>query len=1770
MGKNKIRFFIIATGLLLIGFNLKAQTFSHYTGHANTAFDSNGMQQVSEVHYYYYVPADGSGIQLALPIQNYFANGNDTEPRNYFRWYDYNTDKGTNRLAANGSQLRTVYDANGTDRGLVATNLASKNYNPSHSTVGVIYNPPKEATQQDNWQGEVIACDVSRYNDFGGTGGEMKAEPTLSVRYIFHIKAGKQQAESIVNASSADRRGKYGNLTIEDNKRIIFGMKDGSALIHLRTDNPQERYFFYRLKQTNHHVYAADSAHLIKAVDFDTSTLYQSNYIYWRVYDPTRTMYTDMFSAYQQIAYFSMTKIQNNGNGWKTLDGKNAGKKPSLTYGSIVYIVAFARHDKTGPYAPIANFKLQFVGTYPKTRQEVIADGDNQRMVSYLSSHYQAATKPISFDDDNSEQDLQQPTSADNNMSRLPSKWDRRTYGFTYYELKNFTPSNNWWQPHTPLHGEYGLYKSANVKGISDFKAGYKWWVNNTVYDRTYELTGGKQYGYFLYVDASDESRQIAAADFKANLCAGTRLIFTGAVADFTSGGTKPEVMFKLYGITRDENDEITDQQLITSFSSGDLSTNTKGLTTGKWYQVYTKLVLPKNSGVDNYTDFRIVMDNMCMSTAGADYLIDDLHLYIQPDKVDVLQSKPVCPDQANSQTAPNDITLKIRAKYESIAELVGNKASKLFYRFCDLQGNPVSGIDYNGDGTSDAYGTAEVPAQADTTMVLPAGSAGGSTQTKMFETDSENDVYLVIANRHYDLQQGKQYYLSVAYPDEEQPDSPGTWGKPTNVCSTYSQTFEIVKQNVVITDANGNVVTDIRVSCDANRTPNVNINARLSTADLVNGGSVELTNIAFDWFFSENGKANDFTAVSGLQEALRHYRDAYPDRTDLVAWYPYKQFTEADYQVLKTYVDNHRLLLSASNKIENYRFEVGNYSVAAIPIASTVTTGNQTYEICPDPMYFNLRVLEDGPKLTLGFKQVAYPTDDRTVRIGLPQLRAMVAKGKYLQLPIALLESAKVVTFNDSARVFVSNTNDPTWNSTQQVVGKVVNAEVTQEQSQWLNIAFDSKVLTSWHEGYWYELNCSYQQKLQTGEQTISCPGNLFVTFKVVPEYLTWNSSPENALNANWNNDLNWLRSTAKELYKPDYTDYGTEATCQDNPTDRGVTRQRAFTPMKFSKVTIADQTGKVYPDLNNITYRSGDKIATKLVNDKGEGATDNIAYDMCTKWTATTDDHSDTGDGVFSCETFKGNLCDQLYLKPHTEILNACYLAYNKTYAEKELSTGQWYLMASPLHSTYAGDMYAPKTSGRQETEAFVPIRYDEAADSRTALPVYQRNWDRSGQEVVDRWKHYEAYHYDDYVYRIDTISDASLNIASAYWSHSYNKIDESYEGGKAFAVKVGDAYTTANNIPVALLRLPKDDDQYAYYNYDGTASGLTATLDRNKNYRLLVDYSTADGTISPVRQTLEKGVHAKDKYRLIGNPYTASLSMYLFLKANTMFENKVWTLEGNQVKAYAIATDAAYNRSKDVLVEPMQAFIVKEKEDAAPEEAYFTTQMTVDRWLTGGTGTQASDAVITLSAQNGSMGSCATVTVKADANSQYDEAEDAELLECAELSDIPQVYTVASDRAVSLNTTTCIDLMPIGVVANSNQSVNVNFSINAKMKQPLWLLDSQTLTYTPITAGSTVSLMANNHGRYYLTTTQYDLNKAGKQARISCYQPTNGQLTVGCIGSELRSVSLYHADGTLAKQAEQTGSNSITLSVSPGIYIVKAITAKGQQLSVKVYAH
>lgn len=209
----------------------------HQTGASGLPLDKHlGMQQTAEWHYYYYLPT-GNTKQMALnlPFVGWTGECNDLEPYGWIRWYDYTTDKASNQLTPYDRRYTNLLQGkdkkSGTDIGLCAYKIPTPLQNYRNS-VGVYYKKPSEADAAD-WAGETIACDVSRYIDGtirkSGSTYDVTKEPTLTIRYIFHIRSAAYLANQIKEALCNGSANEYADLTLEDNKRIVFGAKNDAA-----------------------------------------------------------------------------------------------------------------------------------------------------------------------------------------------------------------------------------------------------------------------------------------------------------------------------------------------------------------------------------------------------------------------------------------------------------------------------------------------------------------------------------------------------------------------------------------------------------------------------------------------------------------------------------------------------------------------------------------------------------------------------------------------------------------------------------------------------------------------------------------------------------------------------------------------------------------------------------------------------------------------------------------------------------------------------------------------------------------------------------------------------------------------------------------------------------------------------------------------------------------------------------------------------------------------------------------------------------------------------------------------------------------------------------------------------------------------------------------------------------------------------------------------------------------------------------------------------
>ena len=355
---------------------------------------------------------------------------------------------------------------------------------------------------------------------------------------------------------------------------------------------------------------------------------------------------------------------------------------------------------------------------------------------------------------------------------------------------------------------------------------------------------------------------------------------------------------------------------------------------------------------------------------------------------------------------------------------------------------------------------------------------------------------------------------------------------------------------------------------------------------------------------------------------------------------------------------------------------------------------------------------------------------------------------------------------------------------------------------------------------------------------------------------------------------------------------------------------------------------------------------------------------------------------EGDLLAEMYQINSCDEIAFQPGTELQNAHLLNYNSAWVEYQLDNKRWYLLGSPLQGTIAGEWYAPTGNAKQQTTYYDPVKFGPGYD-RYSPAIYQRSWDKaksvlyevgseystsdnpddlaltegrlpgstqqgywdnSGQTVV--WNTTGA---DEYLDRLGykPMGDKKVNVAmKGIWSNTYNDATVDYTKGGFSVMVMNHLKGSDGSGGKSIIRLPKEDQLYQYYEFSETGAAdhsdedrtdtnlgdVRADLSRNLNRgrlktdlllpettqkeeqetndgKILLRYSDNYGdrtvtrvpilendlknmTLRSFTETVSAGVSNMGFY-LVENPFPCGLNMDKFFAANTDLEEKYWLL-------------------------------------------------------------------------------------------------------------------------------------------------------------------------------------------------------------------------------------------------------------------------------------
>lgn len=925
------------------------------------------------------------------------------------------------------------------------------------------------------------------------------------------------------------------------------------------------------------------------------------------------------------------------------------------------------------------------------------------------------------------------------------------------------------------------------------------------------------------------------------------------------------------------------------------------------------------------------------------------------------------------------------------------------------------------------------------------------------------------------------------------------------------------------------------------------------------------------------------------LREALLAFRHFYPKATTVAGAAPKN---DEGYTLEQSVIDVlHQFTLNSADKVASLVLLNNTCNiyvpaatkqgtilkVTVVPIDHEDTSGTQ---YCYDPEQVGIKVSGEAPQLFDGRHGYKYP--DKLTNVPVRSSLAAVAEvraradgsaANVLRVPlrgINTVTDGAIGLTSVSPEVFLAGTNDPTMKAYEtmaaeeragisvqnfRIVGqlKTLVARKADRENAYADIVFNSDFQP--REGYVYTLRFNYRELFNAGNATQStvCDGNVLVDLIIVPKYQKWTGA---AGNTDWTNDANWQRADLADLHFKADTETG-YATNADNGTAQG------YVPMLHTSVIVTPK--KAGPQLYETNDPGADDQFLNFVGNEGKRtATPDIEYALLAA--------PEADKGVNRCDIYRPYQSKDLVVQSGGELLHAERLDYKKAWVEYALTPDRWYTLGSPLRQSYAGEWYAPNNDACQATPYFKDVKYNTDHYHRFAPAVYQRSWDKANPklyylEPYSANKPQEA--------KVDTTTENIYQAAN--WSAVYNDVREAYSQG-GFSVKVNGIGIGAQKYAKSLFRLPKEDTAYGYYTELNETDGKTYTVDRTYHHKLATD-QLKSGTELTVTLRNE---NANNRFFLVGNPFACALDLNEFFKENETQLNgaKYWVLTAGGQEGAMRQPNAgewiSVNGTTEAALASLpsgQGFFVEGKEGTNTINLKFTADMQTSLHTSGtllrapAIG-RAEVPMLRIRASRSGQASEALVVKDTTAVNGYEAAEDMQLLLDNSLQEIPMVYTLAGNRTSTINRRRSLWRVPLGVLSNSEEPVQLTFSGMRSFGETLSLLDSQTGAVTPLRGNGNadcvkVEVPGVTTGRYFILSSERPSLEDEQNFTQPLIQADNGSVTISSSAAHvLTYVRIVAADGRTVYKLTPYVSR-LSLKLPTGVYVVEARTDEGESV-------
>lgn len=549
-----------------------------------------------------------------------------------------------------------------------------------------------------------------------------------------------------------------------------------------------------------------------------------------------------------------------------------------------------------------------------------------------------------------------------------------------------------------------------------------------------------------------------------------------------------------------------------------------------------------------------------------------------------------------------------------------------------------------------------------------------------------------------------------------------------------------------------------------------------------------------------------------------------------------------------------------------------------------------------------------------------------------------------------------------------------------------------------------------------------------------------------------------------------------------------------------------------------------------------------------------------------------------------YEAHHCGNIYFGPGAHFQNQHLLQYSKAYVDMVVPATKWNLMSTPLKEMYTGDFFVPHSG-----------TYDNGGKSMEISDYF----DVSGFQGTRAWNAAYAFWLSFYNQDVNVQNQSGSfvqNATTAEFVPSNSLVQEVTVGGGVSVL----GYGPGDKEEDLVVRLPKKDTKYYYYNEAGDATKSVSVPSRSNAHKLAYEPSNDVMSI-----TLTNKV-ASNKF-VFGNPTMSNIDMTLFLKDNAGkgLTGTYYTLESDSWQSTTEINGGRFLAPmRAVLLEvatPAKALTVQLK----PSHTTLDNQVKINMAPARITGRQevgaandlvdgvAKAEVMTIMGLVDDV--CARVSIAVDPNADnaYYKGEDALFISSGveagigtDVATSPMnMYTVAKRVPMMTDVRPEISKVPLSVLVDEDyrsETMTLAFKLSSNWQKVCHFCDAKTGQKIRIYDEMIIQVeMPENHEERYYVEGPDPYNEGGdittstthpaeaEDAAVNtlwAYAQGEGELLVVSDGL-IQNVVVYDMLGHAVAMKEPTMlGHEVVVEVPVGVYVVEALMQNGTRQRVR----